>query len=209
MSGTLAILGAGGHGRVVADVALSAGWVDVVFFDDAWPRLTSNRAFPVLGDTAALLAAADQFRELAVAIGDNQTRLFHCEKFMTAGFTLPVIVHARGYVASDAELGPGTVVCAGAVVQPGCSVGVAGIVNTSATLDHDCVLADAVHICPGAHLAGAATVGTRTWIGLGACVNQGLTIGQNVIVGAGAAVISDVADGLTVVGNPARVQLKD
>ena len=92
-----------------------------------------------------------------------------------------------------------------AVVQPGSRLGEGCIVNTAATVDHDCTLGAFVHISPGAHLAGGTQVGEDSWIGIGACTRQQVRIGSGVTVGAGAAVVGDVADGLTVAGVPARV----
>jgi acetyltransferase-like isoleucine patch superfamily enzyme len=77
-------------------------------------------------------------------------------------------------------------------------------VNTGATVDHDCMLGNYVHISPGAHLAGYVVVGDRSWIGIGASVRDGAVIGSDCIIGAGATVLSDVASGQTVVGLPAR-----
>jgi acetyltransferase-like isoleucine patch superfamily enzyme len=82
----------------------------------------------------------------------------------------------------------------------------AGIVNTGATIDHDCVLGDGVHVCPGAHLAGEVRVGDETWIGIGASVVQSVCIGSRAVVGAGAVVIGDVPDDVTVVGVPAVIK---
>ena len=200
----LAILGASGHGKVVADTALQVGWSEVVFFDDAWPRLTTNGAYPVSGNTDSLLRTSD-FNGAVVAIGNNQLRLEKSLQLLEAGFNLPALIHPRAYVAGDVVVEDGTVVFAGSVVQPGSTLGKAVIVNTGATVDHDCTIAAGAHIAPGAHLAGGVIIGKYTWVGIGASINQYLTIGEGVTIGAGAAVISDLPDGLTVVGVPATV----
>jgi len=93
---------------------------------------------------------------------------------------------------------------AGAVLNPDVSVGAGGIINTGACVDHDCRLGEGVHVCPGVSLAGNVVVGDRAWVGIGSCVRQGVHIGRDVVVGAGATVITDIADGLTVGGTPAR-----
>lgn len=201
----LAILGASGHGKVVADTALQVGWDEVLFFDDAWPDLTMNDGVPVIGDTNHLLSSVDQFAGAIVAIGNNRVRLRKVQCLVKAGFALPSLLHPNASVAKDVVIELGVVVFAGAVVQPGSQLGLASIVNTGATVDHDCTLASSVHVSPGANLAGGVEVGECSWIGIGACVNQYLTIGADVTIGAGAAVINDLPDGETVVGVPARV----
>lgn len=203
--GRLALFGASGHGKVVADTALEAGWLSVVFFDDAWPQREQNGHWPVVGDMAALLRQQHEFDAVLVAIGNCQVRWQKQQSVREAGIRLATIVHPRAAVSRFARLGEGTVIMAGAVVNADASIGDACIVNTGATVDHDCVLEHGVHISPGAHLSGGVSVGAQGWIGVGAAVRQGIAIGAGVMVGAGAVVVKPLPDGVTVVGNPARV----
>jgi len=200
----LAILGASGHGKVVADTAQAAGWDDVVFFDDAWPGLATNGCWAVVGDTDALLKRLREFDGIIVGIGSNRIRLAKTRELIAAGAPLATIVHPHAVVSPRAQLGAGSVVFASAVVQIDSRLGAACIINTNANLDHDCNVADGVHICPGGSIAGLVCVGETSWIGIGASVKQLIKIGAGVTVGAGAAVIRDVPDGQTVVGVPAR-----
>ena len=200
----LALLGASGHGKVVADMALLSGWDEVVFFDDAWPDRLNNGPWKVAGTSKDLLAEIHSFSGVVVSIGHCKTRLDKQRELTEAGASMVTIVHPNAAVSRHSTIAVGTVVMAGAVINVGTVIGLAGIVNTGSTIDHDCQLGDAVHICPGAHLSGDVRVGPCSWIGVGAAVRQGVVIGQYVLVGAGGVVVSDIADGLTVAGNPAR-----
>ncbi|MDL9998087.1 acetyltransferase [Variovorax sp. J22P240] len=199
----LALLGASGHGKVVADAALAAGWQSVAFFDDAWPALSSNGSWPVVGNTADLLVRLAQFDGVLVAIGNAAIRLRKQRELRQAGAAIVSVIHPRAWVSPFARIGVGTVVLAGAVINADAMAGEASILNTCSSVDHDCVLADAVHISPGAHLSGNVSVGEGAWVGVGAAVRQGIRIGAGAMVGAGAVVVKDVPAGHTVVGCPA------
>jgi sugar O-acyltransferase (sialic acid O-acetyltransferase NeuD family) len=201
--GTLAILGAGGHGRVVADCAEAAGWTEISLFDDR-PSPETREAWPIGGAGADLIARLSTFQGVVVGIGDNAARVEWQRRLAASGGHLVSLVHPRATVSSYATLGVGSVVFAGAVVNIGARLGQAVIVNTGATVDHDCDLADGVHVSPGAHLAGGVRIGGMSWVGIGAVIREGITIGQRVRIGAGAVVVESVGDDLTVVGNPAR-----
>lgn len=200
----LAILGASGHGKVVADTAECCGWQTIEFFDDAWPERQHNGSWAVVGDTAALHERLQMFDGVVVAIGNNVIRYSKLLELEAAGACLCSLVHPAATVSRYAVLEKGTVVFAQAVVNADVHIGLGGILNTGCSVDHDCVLGAAVHISPGARLAGGVNVGNLSWVGIGASVRQLVRIGAQVVVGAGAAVTTDVADALTVVGVPAR-----
>ena len=201
----LALLGASGHGKVVADAALSSGWEAVDFFDDAWPARDRNSHWLVIGGSGDLVARLAQYDGVLVSIGDCQIRRDKHFMLAAVGAPLCTVVHPSASVSRYAVLGVGTVVMPGAVVNVDASVGVACIINTGANVDHDCVLGDAVHIAPGAHLSGQVEVGSCSWVGVGASVRQGIVVGARALVGAGAVVVKPVRDDEIVVGNPARL----
>jgi sugar O-acyltransferase (sialic acid O-acetyltransferase NeuD family) len=205
---SLAILGASGHGKVVADCAGLLGWQRVTFFDDAWPDRQMNGVWPVLGDTATLLTMLTDFDGVVVAIGSNAVRQQKLALLQQSGAPIVSLVHPAAVVSQYASIGLGSVVFAGAVINVDAVVGVGAIINTGALVDHDCRLGEAVHISPGVALAGGVHVGDRAWVGIGAAVRQLAKVGADATIGAGAVVVKDVAAGVTVVGNPARVLVR-
>ena len=205
----LAILGASGHGKVVADSAECVGWKDIVFYDDAWPKRGTNGVWQVIGDTKALLNSLSNYDGIVIAIGQNHTRLKKHTELLTHGAKLINIIHPSAQISQYVELGIGTVVMAGAVINVGSKLGDSCIVNTGAMIDHDCTLGDGVHISPGAHLAGGVTIGDYSWIGLGANIHQLVKVGNEVVVGAGAVVLKDIIGQCTVAGVPAKLLSKN
>jgi sugar O-acyltransferase (sialic acid O-acetyltransferase NeuD family) len=199
------ILGAGGHGRVVAEAARTIGLETIGFLDDS-PALVGTlvMGIKVLGDTDLLKPGALIGDGVLLGVGRNAVRLDLRQRMQALGLALPSVVHPRAWVSPSASLGPATVIMANAAVQTGCRLGAAVIVNTNASVDHDGMLADGVHVSPGAHLAGNVTVGEGTHIGIGATVIEGITIGRGCLIAAGAVVVRDVRDGQRVAGVPAR-----
>jgi sugar O-acyltransferase (sialic acid O-acetyltransferase NeuD family) len=189
---------------LLASSAIVAGIVDP---DPAWEGRTLL-GVPVLGGDDVVLQYPRNEVRLANGIGSvglPQKRMEVFERFEAMGFAFTLVIHPSAVVASDAEIGNGTQIMAGAVIQPGSRIGCNAIVNTKASVDHDCIIGDHVHLAPGVTLSGGVTVGAGTHIGTGATVIQGVRIGCNSLIGAGALVLRDVLEGLTVVGNPAKV----
>lgn len=203
MNGLL-IVGAGGHGKVVADTALLLGWGNVAFLDDRAATLGSPLGLPIVGTLGALTEQGEAFPHFIVAIGDAKLRMHLTDRSRRAGLQAVSIVHPMAFVSKFASIGPGCAIFAQSAINVGARIGAACIVNTGATVDHDCLIGDGVHTCPGAHLAGEVRVGDRSWIGIAATIRQGIEVGRDATVGAGAVVIADVADESTVVGVPAR-----
>ena len=197
----LIIIGAGGHGRVIADMAEKNGYEEILFLDDS-PEVKSCGKHSVVGTTADVLsyAAAD----FVVAIGNSATRRRIQLALEENGLRVVPLVHPAAVVAPDVPVGAGTVIMAGAVVNPGAAIGRGCIVNTCSSVDHDCRVGDFVHISVGAHLAGTVTVGDDTMIGLGAVLVNNITVTDNVTVGAGAVVVNGISERGIYVGSPAR-----
>ncbi len=201
----LYLLGAGGHAKVVLSTALEAGWtVAGLFDDDPHKQGTTVLGIPVLGtlDQAQALQATG-----VIALGDNRLRQRLARRF--AHWQWATLVHPRAYVHPSVHLGPGTVVFAGAVIQPDTRIGAHCIINTGATVDHDCLLEDFVHIAPGAHLAGGVRVGQGCLIGVGAAVLPGASLGPWSVLGAGAVLRHSLESFTIAVGVPARPLRKE
>jgi sugar O-acyltransferase (sialic acid O-acetyltransferase NeuD family) len=193
----LAIYGAGGHGRVVADTASLLGWQEIVFYDESWPQHQKNSIWPVVGNYENLLANLVEYDGVIVAFGNCLIRLEKTRELNRLCAPIVSLVHPQSFVSPNSTLGQGSVVFAGAVINIEANVGDASIINTGATVDHDCIIGSGVHICPGANLSGGVEVGETSWIGVGSCVRHGIKIGANVMIGAGAVIVKDVPNGVT------------
>jgi acetyltransferase EpsM len=205
----LVIWGASGHARVVADIVRLSGYFHIVgFLDSIDPgrKGTEFSGATILGgqEQLELLRRAD-IRHVVLGIGDCRARISLAGIVRQAGFELATAIHPNATIAEDVQLGVGTVIMAGAVVNPGSRVGENVIVNTSSSVDHDCVIEDGVHVGPGAHLGGGVSVGEGTWVGIGAIIKDKVKIGRDSIIGAGAVVLQDIPDGVVAFGIPAKV----
>lgn len=204
MTGPLLIIGAGGHGHVVGDIAEVCGWGPIAFLDGDPAADDPRCPWRVIGAPEAVGNYRDAYPNAFVAIGDNARRLEVLDQLAGLGFELPALVHPKATISRHATIAEAGVVMAGVVVNFGASVARGAILNTGCMVDHDCRFGEGVHVSPGAAVAGGVSIGVRSWIGIGASVCQCVAIGSDVMVGAGAAVVSDIGDGLTVGGVPAR-----
>ena len=201
----LLIIGAGGHGIVVADAAAaSQQWSEISFIDDAYPDLGQAGPWNVLGVVSALKELRHQVDSALVAIGDNVARMHLLTAIENEAIPLATVIHPLAVVSDLCEIGDGTALLANAVVNACAKIGKGCIINTGAIVEHDCGIADGVHVAPGATLAADVTVGENSWIGAGATVREQVSIGSGVVVGLGAAVVHDVGNSTTVAGVPAK-----
>jgi len=204
----IVIYGAGGHGKVVADIIKKSKKFEIVGFVDDNTKLSGQKFFGYL-----ILGAGQILPQLLkknikyciVAIGDNNIRVNLAKKIKSIGFNLPTLIHPQATIASDVVFGEGTVVMAGAVINPGSKIGNYVIINTGATVDHDNIIEEGAHIAPGAHLGGGVKIGKKSLVAIGASVREYCEVGSNSIVGIGAAVIKSVPDNVVVVGVPAKI----
>jgi sugar O-acyltransferase (sialic acid O-acetyltransferase NeuD family) len=203
----LYVYGAGGHGKVVADLVLAAGRERLFgFIDDCVPPGSLVLGHPVHGPWAWLASrAAHGPVGIVLGIGDNEVRARIARAVAGIGVEVVTVVHPRATVAPSAALGWGTVIMAGAVVNPDARIGEGVIVNTGAAVEHDVVVRNYAHISSGAALGGGSELGAYAHLGLGGVLLPGVRVGASAIIGAGAVVTRDISDHLIAVGVPARV----
>jgi acetyltransferase EpsM len=206
MSG-LVLWGVGGHGKVVADVALAMGsFSNIAFVDDAFSETQQGfHCCPMEGTPDRLVLLKEKgYAFFLISIGSNEARGRCFLWALKSGLTPATLVHPTAVISPFARIGDGTVVMARSVVNPDTQIGQDCIINTAAVIEHDCQIGDHTHISPGAVLAGAVEVGSFAHIGAGAIVLPGVRIGEGAVVGAGAVVLRSVPARATVVGVPAK-----
>lgn len=187
------IYGACGHGLVVADIAKSCGYEDVIFIDDgdneflSFEDIKLNTNIPIV-----------------FGIGDNKIRKKLFDKVLSSGFNIVSLIHPSSVISSSVTMGIGTVVMPNVVVNAKANIGDGVILNTACVIEHENTIEDFVHISPNVALGGDVRVGECTHIGIGSNVIQGVKIGKNSIVGGGSVVIENIEDNKKVVGVPAR-----
>lgn len=194
----IAIIGASGHGKVVADIAAKNGYEEIFFLDDN-EKVHECGGYPVVGKS---IDAKKIDADFVVGIGNAEIRkrimeMLDYEKVVS-------LIHPDAVIANDVSIGAGTVVMAGTVINPGTVIGKGCIINTCSPVDHDCRVDDFVHIAVGSHLCGRVTVGNSTWIGAGVTVSNNVNICGGCMIGVGAAIVKDIEMIGTYVGIPAR-----
>ena len=198
----LIIIGAGGHGRVIADIAQKLGvYKTISFLDDGDAK--ESMGLPIIGKTAELEKYA-QKADMFVAIGNSHVRQEFIERLLAMGANVPTLIHPNAVIGSCVEIGDGTAIMAGAVISPCVQIGKGVIVNTCSSIDHDCVIGDYCHIAVGVHVAGMVNLGEKVWLGAGTTIKNNISIFADCIIGAGAVVVKDIIETGTYIGVPAK-----
>ncbi|WP_018479660.1 acetyltransferase [Pontibacter roseus] len=191
------LYGASGHAKVIIDILRDAAIPVAGVFDDN-PNIREVSGIPAVGP----YTGQKLDKPLLISIGDNTIRRRIAQKLQV---NYGKAIHPSAIISASATIQEGTVVMQGAIIQASVHIGKHAIVNTGASIDHDCRIGDYAHISPGAVLSGNVQVGEGTHVGAGAVVIPNLKIGKWCKIGAGAVVIRDIPDGVTAVGNPARI----
>jgi sugar O-acyltransferase (sialic acid O-acetyltransferase NeuD family) len=203
------IVGAGGQGRIVADILLAgrktSGLTPIGFVDDREERAGSTLlGLPILGTVGQMRGIPHD--AIVVAIGDNHLRQQVTLGLEAAGERLATATHPWTSIAADVVIGAGAMISAGAVIAPGARIGRGVLVNTNASIDHETRVDEFAHVSAGATVGGNVTIGARTLVGLAAAVMSGCQVGADCVVGAGALVHRDLPDNVVAVGVPARIR---
>ena len=194
MSKRIYIYGASGHGLVVADVAKSCGYEDIVFLDD-----DNSKGFLTFDDIKE-----NREYHISFGIGNNQIREKLYKKVKENGFFTPILIHPSSIISSSAIIEEGTVVMPNVVVNAKAYIGKCVILNSSCVVEHESIIGDFVHISPKVSIAGNVKIGDFTHIGIGSSIIQCLEIGKNSIIGAGSVVVKNIRDFKKAYGNPCK-----
>jgi sugar O-acyltransferase (sialic acid O-acetyltransferase NeuD family) len=169
MENNLLIIGAGGHGRCIAEVAeLSGEFSQIAFLDDSW-LIGSDQALNILGRAEHLAEHKHSFSHVIIGIGNNNVREKMQAQVLEQGMNFATLIHPTAFISASAQIGKGTVVFAGVVIGPDTRIGDNVIINCNSTVDHDGFVDDFVHIGVGVHLAGSSHIGRGAFIQAGSC----------------------------------------
>lgn len=202
MKNKIVIIGASGHGKVIANIARLNGYKEILFLDDDQSK-KKNGVYDVVGTTQDIAQYKEQY-DFIVAIGNNEIRKKITEQLDDKNIMQPVLIHPSAVIDPTVTVTEGTVVMANAVINADTKIGKGCIINTAATVDHDGNIANFVHLSPGVHIAGTVNIGANTWVATGVSIINNLDICDNCIIGAGAVVVRDIKEQGTYVGIPAR-----
>ncbi len=199
----IVFIGAGGHGKVCAEIAELVGYRDILFLDDD-KELNACGKYKNVGKVNDFYKFADPSTSFFVSIGNANIRQRIQRSVEHAGGRIATLVHPDAVVSKDVAIGNGTAVMAGTVINSGTVIGSGVIVNTSSSIDHDCRVGDYCHVAVGTHLCGTVEIGECTWVGAGAVVSNNVSICEGCVIGVGTVVIANIKSAGTYVGVPAR-----
>jgi len=191
----IAIYGASGHGKVVANIAKLNGYDEIIYVDDGENEFMTFESF----------LEKDLLVPLAFGVGINHVRAKLYEKCVENGLGVVTLIHPSAVLSSTVNIGEGSVVMAGVVLNEDADIGKCCIINSSCVIEHDNIIGDFTHISPLVACAGDVTIGDYTHIGIGSCIIQGVTIGSDSVVGAGSVVVTDIGNQKLAYGNPCEI----
>lgn len=200
----IALIGAGGHCKVVIDIINELNNYNIVgIFDDK--KVGIFCGFKILGNiyeinTHNINILIDVY---VITIGNDEIRKQLYEQYTHLSWC--TLIHPKSVISKNVVIGIGSVICASAVIQTEVQIGKHCIINTNCNIDHESFIGDFCSICPGSTICGQTNIGNVTFIGANSTIINCINIGSYCIIGAGSVVIKDVNDNCKVVGNPAKI----
>ena len=201
----IAIFGASGHGKVVAELAEECGF-EVTFYDDAYPQKKMVEHWHIKGDFKDLVLVKSNYNCAIVAIGNNKVREKLSQSLLEEGIKLATLIHPKSVVSKYAKISSGTVVFANAAINAFAKIGPYCIINTGAIVEHDCIIGRSVHLSPNVALGGGTIINDLAWLGIGVVTCHLIDVGKNSIVGANSAVIKNIPQDAIAVGSPSVIK---
>lgn len=200
----LIIAGAGGHGKVLADIAEKMGIYTYIAFLDDNENIKSVMGYPVIG-TMDFSDFKKETDEIIVAVGNCYLRKKLQTRYESIGIKIATLIHPAAIIGTNVIIDSGTVIMPGVVINCDTSIGKGNIINTCASVDHECIIEEFVHISVGTHLCGNVRVGKECWIGAGSVISNNISVCSECMIGAGAVVVKNIEKSGTYVGVPVRV----
>lgn len=195
----IAIIGAGGHAKVIIDIIQEIGLYNIIgIYDDN--KTESIMGIKIIGKISEIDPTIENF---IIGIGNDKVRKLIYEKHINLNWA--TLIHPKSIISKSASISKGTIVCAGAIIQPEVKIGMHCIINTNSNIDHESIIGDFCSICPSTTICGQVTIGTLSFIGANSTIIQCIRIGNNCIVGAGSVIIRNVEDNCKIVGNPGKL----
>ena len=203
---TLAIFGSGGHAKSIYDIVKNK---KVYFFDKSKKEIQiNNRIFNVIGNHEYMQTYKTKISKTVVAIGNNKIREWYFKYFKKKKFRFATLIHPKSHISFGSKIGEGSMIMQGSLINTDSIIGKNCIINSKASIDHDCIIKDHTHICPGVIIAGNVKIGRNCWIGLGSKIIENCKIGDNVFVAAGSIVTKNLKSNSFVKGVPAKYASK-
>ncbi|MFE0441026.1 acetyltransferase [Aerococcus sp. NPDC058936] len=201
MHDKLLIIGAGGHGKVCADIAMKMKkWTEISFLDMDMPK-KEILGLKIIDIPENLNQYVDNY-DFFISIGNNHVREHIASEIGNSNGELATLIHPSANIGIDVKIGKGTAIMAGVSVNSGTTLGVGVIINTNSSVDHDCIIKNYTHVSPGVTIAGTVNIGNNCWIGTGANLVNSINIPPYTIIGAGGVVINSIPEQGTYVGVP-------
>ena len=211
MKKKLLILGCGGHGKVIADVAEKFSYFqDISFLDKNFLKEISRKDIfdnKIIGDISEdnIEKFSKSFTHFFVGIGDNKVRIKWLKIIKKMDIKITKIIDPSAEISKYSQIDPGTFINTNVVIQYDSQIKSGSIINTSSTIDHNCIIGQGTHISPGVNIAGNVEIGENCWIGIGSQIVQNIKIGDNVVVGGGSLVLKNIPNNVMVFGSPSKI----